>query len=75
MALGRVLINRQPNANLDAPPNLSGHGADLSVCPLMTQSGDGVAKDFSKARGAHSDSMEAPPAKLSQVAMRQADDA
>ena len=32
--LGRVLINRQPNANLDAPPNFrycgqSGHGAEL----------------------------------------------
>jgi hypothetical protein len=37
-------INRQPNADLNAPPNVrywakSGHGADLSVCPLMTQSG------------------------------------
>jgi len=27
-ALGRVLINRRPNADLDVPPN---------VCPLMTQ--------------------------------------
>ena len=42
--LGRVLINRQPNADLNALPDVrywtkSGHGADLSVCPLMTQSG------------------------------------
>ena len=36
--LGRVLINRQPNADLDVPPNVRswgkrGHAAGLSVCP------------------------------------------
>ena len=49
--LGRVLINRSPYADLNAPPSVrywakSGHGTDLSVCPLMTQSGHNIRREF-----------------------------